>query len=171
MWISCGRCGHGGHQKCMRMYYCGCFSLRAARLPDSEPDSTHPRADWRPVSTPLHTLPSTLPTSTQAEGSGVSLNLHRTNSGAAPPTAVAGTGTGTSHDSSGFIVGAAIAQAQARSSHETLRDQLDAAVAGESEGEIVRGWNVCPGGCGCKCRAVAAVREAEEGMAGALMPA
>lgn len=21
MWMGCGRCGHGGHQKCIRLYY------------------------------------------------------------------------------------------------------------------------------------------------------
>lgn len=45
------------------------------------------------------------------------------------------------------------------SSHDSNSGFITGPSTGEiphagQEGEIIKGWNTCPGGCGCKCRAV-----------------
>jgi hypothetical protein len=50
-------------------------------------------------------------------------------------------GVASSHDSaSGFVTGPSTGD------RDIMRTEL--------EGEVVKGWNTCPGGCGCKCRSV-----------------
>ena len=124
LWMGCGKCHHGGHQRCMRLYYSEFFQC----LPQAVTTICANSRSVDPEIVPSADKPS-LPQSSSNGSSG----LQRTISV-----------QGGSYDSSGYVK-------RPRTSGETNRDSLVG-----KEGDLTAGWNVCPTGCGCRCRGVVA---------------
>ncbi|KAL7425251.1 SEA (Seh1-associated) complex subunit [Cryptotrichosporon argae] len=156
LFLGCNACHHGGHQRCMRLYFVE--TERQGSTLASTSASAAATATATTATTPAPSAaPLTLPpTPTPDTDSAFPSTLASGAAGTATPVLGLGGASASALDL------AAHARRDARDGRDRDRDRdvkdrdgngRDARDRdGASEGEAEGGWNVCPAGCGCRCR-------------------